>query len=74
MVGVVSQTNLVHALTTACSSGRVGRDSWSRDLMSVPAVTVHAGTLLDEAARVMEANRIHRLIVTGAEAVSRSAS
>ena len=66
VIGVVSQTNLVHALTTALQPDAL-QGLVARDLMSVPAVTVHAGTLLDEAARVMEANRIHRLIVTGAD-------
>lgn len=66
VVGVVSQTNLAHALTSAPLL-----DAWqglmARDLMSAPAVTVRGGTLLDEAARLMEVNRIHRLIVTGAD-------
>ena len=66
VVGVVCQTNLVHALTTAPLL-----DAWqwllTRDLMSAPAVTVRGGALLDEAAQLMEANRIHRLVVTGAD-------
>ena len=65
VVGVVSRTNLAHALTTAPLL-----DAWqgllTRDLMSAPAVTVPGSALLDEAARLMEINRIHRLIVTRA--------
>ena len=66
VVGVVSQTNLVHALTTAPLL-----DAWqwllTSDLMSAPAVTVRGSAPLDEAARLMEVNRIHRLIVVGAK-------
>jgi CBS domain-containing protein len=66
VVGVVSQTDLVHALTTAPLL-----DAWqwllTRDLMSAPALTVRGGALLDEAAQLMEANRIHRLVVTGTD-------
>jgi CBS domain-containing protein len=69
VVGVVSQTNLVHALTSAPLW-----DAWqglmARDLMSAPAVTVHGGAQLDEAALLMEVNRIHRLIVTGADGLT----
>jgi CBS domain-containing protein len=66
LVGVVSQTDLIHALTTAPLW-----DAWPgltvRHLMSSPALTIHAGASAEEAARVLEANRIHRLVVTAAD-------
>jgi CBS domain-containing protein len=64
LVGVLSQTDLVHALSTAPLW-----HSWPgltvRHVMTKPAVTVAPDVLADEAARLMEAHRIHRLIVTG---------
>jgi CBS domain-containing protein len=62
LVGVVSQTDLVRAAST--------RHLWSgwpgftvRHLMTSPAITVRRETPLDEAAQLMERERIHRLIV-----------
>jgi CBS domain-containing protein len=62
LVGVVSQTDLVRAAAT--------RHLWSgwpgftvRHLMSSPAITVREATPLDEAAHLMERERIHRLVV-----------
>jgi CBS domain-containing protein len=64
VIGVLSQSDLIHALATAPL-----QDAWSaflaRDLMSTPAVTVGDGVLVEQAARLMEAHRIHRLIVLG---------
>jgi CBS domain-containing protein len=66
LVGFLSQTDLVHALATAPLW-----DSWpgltARQLMSTPAVTVTAGATADEAARILEAHRIHRLVVVAAD-------
>lgn len=66
VVGVVSQTNLIHALT----SGSL-RDVWPdltvRELMSKPAITVRGGLPADDAARLMEAHHVHRLVVTAAD-------
>jgi CBS domain-containing protein len=66
LVGVLSQTDLIHALTTAPLW-----DAWPgltvRHLMTSPAVTVEAGTTADEAARVLEAKHIHRLVVVAAD-------
>ena len=62
VIGVLSLSDLMHALTTAPLL-----DAWpafiARDLMSTPPITVHSAARVDEAARLMEAHRIHRLIV-----------
>ncbi len=62
LVGVISQTDLLHARTT-----RTLWQSWPgltvRHLMTSPAVTVTSKVSLDEAARLMERRRIHRLVV-----------
>jgi CBS domain-containing protein len=62
IVGVISQTDLVRAAAA--------QHLWSgwpglavRHLMTSPAVTVRAETALDEAAQLMESERIHRLVV-----------
>ncbi|MES2210293.1 MAG: CBS domain-containing protein [Chloroflexota bacterium] len=62
LVGVLSQTDLARARAT--------EHLWSnwpglavRHLMSSPAITIHASSGLDVAARKMERNRIHRLVV-----------
>jgi CBS domain-containing protein len=65
VIGVLSLSDLVHALTTAPLL-----DAWpafiARDLMSTPAITIRSAAPVDEAARLMERHRIHRLIVTPA--------
>lgn len=62
LVGVVSETDLVHALTTAPLW-----DAWPgltvRHLMTHPAITVSAGAPAEDAARLMELHHIHRLVV-----------
>lgn len=62
LVGVLSQTDLTRARAT--------EHLWSnwpglavRHLMTSPAITIHASSGLDVAARKMERNRIHRLVV-----------
>jgi len=62
LVGVLSQTDLTRARATEYL--------WSnwpglavRHLMTSPAITVHRSTPLAIAARKMERNRVHRLVV-----------
>jgi len=62
VVGVVSQSNLVHAFTSG-SLLEALPGLLVRDLMSMPAITVRGGVSADEAARLMEAHRVHRLVV-----------
>ena len=64
LVGVLSQTDLVRAAAT--------RHLWAgwpglavRHLMTSPAITVRADCPLEDAARLMERERIHRLVVVG---------
>jgi CBS domain-containing protein len=66
LVGVISQTDLLHARTT--------ESLWSawpglavRHLMTSPAVTVTPDVSIEDAARIMDERRIHRLVVTGAD-------
>ncbi|HET7471824.1 MAG TPA: CBS domain-containing protein [Candidatus Limnocylindrales bacterium] len=63
LCGVISQTDLLHARTTEALWA-----AWPglavRHLMTSPAVTVTAGTSVDEAAALMERLRIHRVVVT----------
>lgn len=62
LVGVLSRTDLLHARATERLWER-----WPglrvRHLMHWPAITVLATTSLDDAAAVMERERVHRLIV-----------
>jgi len=62
LVGVVSQTDLLHARTTEALwhawPGLTGRH-----LMTRPAVTVRSSATVEEAAETMERLRIHRLVV-----------
>jgi CBS domain-containing protein len=64
LMGVISETDLLHARATEAY--------WSqwpglqvRHLMAGPAITISADAPLDEAARLMEQKRVHRLVVTG---------
>ncbi len=66
LVGVLSQTDLARARATEYL--------WSnwpglvvRHLMTSPAITIHRSSGLDVAARKMERNRIHRLVVVDDE-------
>jgi CBS domain-containing protein len=63
LVGVLSQTDLVRAqanqqLVRNWPGLAVG------EIMTKPALTIAATARLDEAARVMEERRVHRLVVT----------
>jgi CBS domain-containing protein len=66
LVGVVSQTDLLHARTTEPLW-----NAWPglavRHLMTRPPVTVTPDVSVEDAARLMEAHRIHRLVVTAAD-------
>jgi CBS domain-containing protein len=65
LVGVISQTDLLHARTTQALW-----HAWPgltvRHLMTRPAVTVRSSAALEEAAEMMERLRIHRLVVVDA--------
>ena len=67
LVGVISQTDLLHARTTEALW-----HAWPgltvRHLMTQPPVTVTANVPVEVAARLMETLRIHRLVVTLADA------
>lgn len=65
-VGVISQTDLVVARSSAMISGNWER-VLVRHLMTTPAVTVHTGTTLARAAQLMVTRHIHRLIVVDDE-------
>lgn len=80
VIGVVSEADLLPkeefrdggqgpsaegGLTGLAKAGAVS----AGELMSAPAVTVHADTTLAEAARVMALRRVKRLVVTDAEGV-----
>lgn len=69
VVGVISQTDLVHARVTEHLW-----DTWRglavRHLMTTPAVTAPTTMPLGEAARLMEDKEIHRLIVVGEDGVT----
>jgi len=66
LVGVLSQTDLVHALTTA-PLWHAWPGLTVRHLMSQPAITIGAGESAEEAARVLEKHRIHLLVVVGVD-------
>jgi len=62
LVGVISQTDLLHARTTDALW-----HAWPgltvRHLMTRPAVTIRSSATVEEAAELMERLRIHRLVV-----------
>ena len=66
LVGLLSQTDLIHARTAAALWQR-----WPllrvRDLMTAPALTIDLEASIVDAARTMEAHHVHRLVVTGAD-------
>jgi CBS domain-containing protein len=63
LVGVVSQTDLLHARTTE-ALWRAWPGLVVRHLMTQPAVSVTSDVTIEDAARLMEEHRIHRLVVT----------
>jgi CBS domain-containing protein len=67
VVGVVSRTDLVRV--------RAAMDPWPGwhgmvvgDLMTTPAITIHAAEPVSRAAQEMSARQIHRLVVVGDDA------
>ena len=64
LVGMLSQTDVVHARATEYLWSR-----WPglkvRHLMHTPVLTADPSMPLDEAARLMERARVHRLVVVG---------
>lgn len=66
LAGVVSQTDLVRAEASESLSSRWSRLA-VRDVMSRPALTVRRSTSLEEAARLMTQQRVHRLVVVEAD-------
>ncbi|HEY8921934.1 MAG TPA: CBS domain-containing protein [Candidatus Limnocylindria bacterium] len=67
-VGVISQTDLAMARSSAMISGNWARLQ-VRHLMTTPAVTVRTGTSLKRAAQLMVTRHIHRLVVVDDEEV-----
>ncbi|HEX5397159.1 MAG TPA: CBS domain-containing protein [Candidatus Limnocylindria bacterium] len=65
-VGVVSQTDLGVAHSSEMIAANWPR-VLVRHLMSAPAVTVHLGTSIEHAARLMISQHIHRLVVVDDE-------
>jgi len=67
LIGVLSQTDLVRAranqeLVSNWLGLPVGQ------IMTKPVLTISSAASLEEAAKVMEQHRVHRLVVTGAAA------
>ena len=64
LVGVLSETDLVHARAT-----QLLWTHWSelqvRHLMHSPAITADPGMGIAEAAELMEEARVHRLVIVG---------
>jgi len=65
-VGVISRTDLMVARSSQLISGNWQR-MHVRHLMSVPAITVHAGTSPARAAELMVTRHIHRVVVVDDE-------
>jgi CBS domain-containing protein len=66
LVGVISQTDLLHARTTE-SLWHAWPGLAVRHLMSSPAVAVTSNTAVDDAAELIERLHIHRLVVTAVD-------
>ena len=68
LVGVISQSDLLGEGNAWMSCLIRGNASGLRvgELMTTPAITVAMTTSLQEAARLMRDERVHRLVVTGA--------
>ncbi len=70
LVGVVSETDLVHARATEWLWA-----NWTglqvRHLMTSPAITISGTATLEAAAIRMERERVHRLVVVGDEDATR---
>lgn len=66
LVGVISQTDLLHARTTE-GLWHAWPGLTVRHLMTQPPVTITSDMPVEDAARVMEERAIHRLVVTLAD-------
>lgn len=60
LVGVVSQTDLVRLWA---STAGAWRDTPVRDVMTAPALTIHAAATFGEAAELMTQRNVSRLVV-----------
>jgi CBS domain-containing protein len=64
LVGVISQTNLVHLWASSAAPS-----DWPallvRDVMTAPAVTIRGSASLKQAAQLMTERGVHRLVVVG---------
>jgi CBS domain-containing protein len=69
LAGVISQTDVLHARATE-SLWQIWVGLAVRHVMTSPAVTVTADVSVEQAARVMEERRIHRLVVVGKDGVT----
>jgi CBS domain-containing protein len=69
LVGVISQTDLLYLAMPTVRALIRHRGSGMRigEVMSVPAMTVDAMATLTQAARIMDRNHLHRLVVVDGE-------
>ena len=69
LVGVISQTDLLYLAMPTVQALIRHRGSGLRigEVMSVPAMTVDAMATLTKAARIMDRNHLHRLVVVDGE-------
>jgi CBS domain-containing protein len=68
LVGVISQTDLLYLAAPSVRSLIHHRDSGIRvgEVMSAPPITIDAGAQLTDAARMMDRDHLHRLVVVDA--------
>jgi CBS domain-containing protein len=62
LVGVISETDVLRARATSYLWSAWG-GLRVRHLMTSPAITAHCGTRIEEAARIMEREHVHRLVI-----------
>ena len=69
LVGVISQTDLLYLAMPTVQALIRHRGSGLRigEVMSIPAMTVDATATLTQAARIMDRNHLHRLVVVDGE-------
>lgn len=69
LVGVISQTDLLYLAAPTVRALIRNRDSGIRvgEVMSVPPITVDAAATLAQAARTMDRDHLHRLVVVDPE-------
>lgn len=68
LVGVISQTDLLYLAVPTVQALIRHRQSGIRvgEVMSVPPVTIDSAATLQDAARIMQRDRLHRLVVVDA--------